>query len=379
MPRAKSAQPAYQFHFSGQARVTLDGKDFYLGKHSSPESYAKYYALLAEYNANGRKAPQPPASDPEKADEKPKCFLDAKSDAEHLGDDPTCIRGVTADFRNRVLVKYDQSKGHYYAFLRVIELLEKRHGDESPDTFGPRKLEAMRDTFVARNLSRTYVNELVTKVIRIFRHGVSRELVLPERIVALESLPALKRGECREGKKRPKVKLETVKLTLPLLSKVVQDMVKLQLATAMRPSEMFRMTLAQIDRSGETWFYRPDSHKTEHHEKQKAIALSSQAVEILQPYLSRGKKELLFRTRHGNPWNKDAYCRAVVRACEKGMIERWTPYALRHAAAQYVRDALGAEAAQAILGHSRLSTTEIYAQASEALAAKAAEAIPAVG
>lgn len=379
MARSKSAQPAYQFHFSGQARVTLDGKDFYLGKHSSPESYAKYYALLAEYNANGRKAPQQPPSDPEKAGEKRNGSLDGSSDAEHLGEKPIRIRDVTADFRNRVLVKYDENQGHYYAFLRVLELLEKRHGNESPDTFGPRKLEAMRDAFVADRLSRNYINRLVSRVIRIFRHGVSRELVHPDRIVALESLPGLQRGECREGKKRQKVKLETVKLTLPLLSKTVQDMVKLQLATAMRPSEMFRMTLAQIDRSGETWFYRPDSHKTEHHGKQKAIPLSSQAVEILQPYLFRGEDELLFRTRYGNPWIKDAYRRAVVRACEKAKVDRWTPYALRHAAAQYVRDALGAEAAQAILGHSRLSTTEIYAQASEALAAKAAEAIPAVG
>jgi hypothetical protein len=54
MPRQKSVQLAYQFHVSGQARVALCGKDFYLGVHDTDESCVRYYALLEEYNANGR-------------------------------------------------------------------------------------------------------------------------------------------------------------------------------------------------------------------------------------------------------------------------------------------------------------------------------------
>ncbi len=57
MPRPRSAMPAYRFHVSGQAVVTLAGKDFYLGPHNSPESQAKYLALLQEYNANGKQSP----------------------------------------------------------------------------------------------------------------------------------------------------------------------------------------------------------------------------------------------------------------------------------------------------------------------------------
>lgn len=41
MPRPKSTAPAYQFHVSGQAVVRLDYQDFYLGKHGTPESYAR--------------------------------------------------------------------------------------------------------------------------------------------------------------------------------------------------------------------------------------------------------------------------------------------------------------------------------------------------
>jgi len=57
MPRQKSDAPAYRYHISGQARVTLEDKDFLLGEYDSPQSKAKYYALLAQYNANGKKAP----------------------------------------------------------------------------------------------------------------------------------------------------------------------------------------------------------------------------------------------------------------------------------------------------------------------------------
>ena len=49
---------ADRYHVSGQAVVTLAGKDFYLGKHDTPESRARYHALLAEYNGNGLQAPE---------------------------------------------------------------------------------------------------------------------------------------------------------------------------------------------------------------------------------------------------------------------------------------------------------------------------------
>ena len=58
MPRPRSSAPAYQFHVSGNAKVRLAGKDFYLGSHGSPESYARYHALLAEYNAYGKRIPE---------------------------------------------------------------------------------------------------------------------------------------------------------------------------------------------------------------------------------------------------------------------------------------------------------------------------------
>ena len=36
-------------HPSGQARIRLDGKQLYLGKHQSPESLARYDALREDW------------------------------------------------------------------------------------------------------------------------------------------------------------------------------------------------------------------------------------------------------------------------------------------------------------------------------------------
>lgn len=67
-------------------------------------------------------------------------------------------------------------------------------------------------------------------------------------------------------------------------------------------------------------------------------------------------------------WTREAYTRAVARACERAVAEgairadeAWTPHALRHSAGTRVRRACGLEAARAVLGHSmRGGVTDVY-------------------
>jgi hypothetical protein len=55
---ARVRTPSYRLHKpSGQAVVTLKGRDFYLGRHGSPESRAEYDRLVGEWLANGRRLP----------------------------------------------------------------------------------------------------------------------------------------------------------------------------------------------------------------------------------------------------------------------------------------------------------------------------------
>src|SRR5262245_11468911 len=54
MPRSPRT-PSYRHHKpSGQAVVTLNGRDHYLGAFGSPESRARYDALIAEWLTAGR-------------------------------------------------------------------------------------------------------------------------------------------------------------------------------------------------------------------------------------------------------------------------------------------------------------------------------------
>jgi hypothetical protein len=59
MPR-RPITPSYRLHKpSGQAVVTLNYQDKYLGPHGSPESRAAYDRLIAEWLANGRRSVVP--------------------------------------------------------------------------------------------------------------------------------------------------------------------------------------------------------------------------------------------------------------------------------------------------------------------------------
>jgi hypothetical protein len=47
---------SYRIHKpSGQAVVTLNGRDFYLGKYGSTESHTEYDRLIAEWLSHGRR------------------------------------------------------------------------------------------------------------------------------------------------------------------------------------------------------------------------------------------------------------------------------------------------------------------------------------
>ena len=59
LSKRKTRTPSYRLHKpSGQAVVTLDGRDFYLGCHNTKASRAEYDRLIAEWLASGRRLPR---------------------------------------------------------------------------------------------------------------------------------------------------------------------------------------------------------------------------------------------------------------------------------------------------------------------------------
>jgi len=65
MPKLSLSYPKYRFHrASGQAVVTIDGRDFYLGPHGSRTSKVAYDRKIAEWLAGGRHLPDSSPSAP---------------------------------------------------------------------------------------------------------------------------------------------------------------------------------------------------------------------------------------------------------------------------------------------------------------------------
>jgi len=63
----------------------------------------------------------------------------------------------------------------------------------------------------------------------------------------------------------------TVEATMAHLCDVVKDMIRLQLLTGMRPSEVCAIKPADVDRSADVWEYRPGGHQTEHHGRERIV------------------------------------------------------------------------------------------------------------
>jgi hypothetical protein len=62
----------------------------------------------------------------------------------------------------------------------------------------------------------------------------------------------------------------------------------------MRPGEVVLMRTMDINTSGAIWEYRPESHKTEHHEKDRVIFVGPASQAILKPWLRTDLGAYLF-------------------------------------------------------------------------------------
>lgn len=255
------------------------------------------------------------------------------------------------------------------------------------DSFGPGELKQVRQKMIDLKWARGTVNRHIQRVRRMFRWGVEQQLVRPETLASLQSVPDLRKGRSAAKETTPiaSVPLAILEATLARLDSTVRAIVEIQLYADMRPGETVIMRPCDIDRSGETWLYVPHTHKTEHHDQDRRIYLGPKARALLAPLILRcpDERAWLFPSRasgrygsRATHWTVSGIRKAIREACkQEPALPRWHPNQLRHTQATLIRQQFGAEAAQAILGHANLSTTEIYAEKSDALARATAEKI----
>lgn len=386
--------PSYRLHKqSGQAIVTLsDGlgnrRDVLLGKHDAPESKAEYERVILEWLANAGRPPR----------------IDGPAD-------------ITV---NELIVAYWQHAVEYYGFERrgrtgmeeclkaALRILKELYGDTPAREFGPLALKACRQCMIEKDWSRLYINRQVQRLCRLFKFAVAEEL-LPEIVadrngnqrhvyLALKAVEGLRRGQAgsRETHEVRPVPQEHIDVSLPKMPSVIQAMVQFQLMVGCRPTEVCIVRPIDIDmRNAACWIFTPQFHKTEHHGHERKILIGPRAQEVLRPWLGtkvdghcfspaesemrrnaikkasrqtpmtpsqaqrRPKKNR--KRPHRDHYDATSYRNAIWRACDKAKCPRWSPNRLRHNRATELR-CHGLDVTKTILGHTKVETTQIYAE-----------------
>jgi len=375
---------------SGQAVVKLGWRFVYLGPYGSEAAAQKYRRVVAEWQAAGGQV---------------------------------AVAVLTVD---HVIAGYWRHAEVYYrkndrptSELSVVRLamkpLHELYGSLPASEFGPLKLKACRERMIDQGLARTTINGFVSRIRQAFRWAVENELVPGEVLEALRAVSGLKRGRSRAKEPEPvrPVDRGAVEAVLPHVSRQVAAMIELQWLTGMRPQEVVQMRMAELDRGGRVWLYRPREHKVEHHGMDRVIPVGPKAQAVLVPFLSLDPQAALFspqdaekerraamraarktklwpshrsevrrarRRERGSEvqalrecYDTNSYRRAIARGCEAAGIPQWSPNQLRHAAATRIRKEMGIEAAQVVLGHRQLETTQVYAEVNQARAVEVME------
>lgn len=366
MPRtAGVSTPQYRQHrASGQAIVTIAGRDHYLGPWKSKTSRIEYDRLIGEWLAAGRPtAPAPSISD--------------------LTITEVAIAYVK--FAVMFYVKDGKQTTEVDCIKSALRILRKRYGDTSAAMFSPLSLKALQQAMVDEEWSRGFINKQICRLRRAFRWAVSESMIPVTTWQTLTSVTGLKRGKTAARETTPVGPVDdaVVEATLPYLPPVVADMVRLQRLTGCRPGEVCAIRPCNIDTSRKVWSYRPQSHKTQHFGRERRIFIGPKAQDILRPYLLRATDACCFQPRHAEHkgyYDTRTYYHAIQRTVARinrerreqdpnaDMVPHWHANQLRHSAATEIRQRFGLEAAQVALGHSNADVTQIYAERDYGLA-----------
>ena len=374
MSVARRRVPKYR-HYKPKnlAVVRVDGRDFYLGPYDSPQSWEKYHRLLAERLASPR---------------------GESLDRDRRVDHGLAIKDLMLAylrFAEGYYVKNGKPTDERYCIRAALRPLRQLYGDAAVSDFGPLALKAVRSTLVANDNCRGVVNQQVSRIRRMFKWGVENELVRVEVYQALLTVAGFRKNRSPARETIPVGPISTADIEAPLrlLSPVLKAMIDFQRLTGCRPGEVCILRPCDLDRSRPTWCYRPESHKTEHHERERRVFVGPAAQAVLIPWLNRGSDAFCFNpresaqyerarsgeaksqkqkakqpriSRRGTRYTTDSYRRAIERACKKADCTPWSPNQLRHTRGTELRSRFGLEAAQTVLGHDKADITQIYAE-----------------
>lgn len=257
MPKKPRKIPSYCHHkASGQAVVRINGRDHYLGLYGSEESHERDHRTIAEHCGSGNSANA------------------SQLVAASRRADLTIVELMAAYFESAktYYVKNGKPTSEQTSIRLALRPLKAMYGGTPVIEFGPLALEAVRQRMIDSRITRTRINQHIGRIRRMFKWGVSKELVPVAVLQALSTVEGLRRGRSNAKESKPvrPVAWEHVEATLPGLPRQIQAMIQIQHLVGCRPEEITVMRPCDISRRDqEVWEYVPDSHKTEHHNRQR--------------------------------------------------------------------------------------------------------------
>lgn len=323
---------------TGQAYVRWQGRPKYFGKFGTDAAMRKYWAWVAEI-ANGVKMP--------------------------AGVIATCL--VADLFRlyreQHNLDRWQQSR------MNNLEEFSGIHHFSTAE-YGPLAFEEhRRDLLSTGTRCARQVNDLMQFAQRIFRWGVSRQLVPLEVWTMLKTVERLKPHESpKQTVRRKPVAAAIVAATLPYLSDHCADMVRLIVATGARPGEILSLKAEEIVKSYQArpgwWFAEKAKHKTASRGKRRWVEFPPECHALLLrrwpgacgfffPVLCPRKGMTLHYT-------VAALRQALGHACDRAKVERFSPYQLRHMTLTDIAGREGLARAAEVAGHDPRVTESHY-------------------
>jgi integrase len=373
MPRRRKGElPGYRHHKpSGLAVVTLPDptaprgtRDHYLGAYGSPESHQRYADLTAHLlpstspGGPPRPFPVPPRG--------------------------LTVRQLYEAFLHHAWTYYRRADGSPTGevgnYRDAFKDLLQRWGTIPADQLTRAHLVAVRDALIARKLARSTINARVNKIRHVYRWACQEEPPLvgdavTSGLLLLRPLP-LGRSLARDSAPVLPVPDLHLALVLPVLPAVIRSMLLLQRLSGMRPREVRTLTPGMVNTEDpQLWIVDFGKlHKTAHHGKPRRVILGQEEIALLSSWV-RWEEALVpvFRPQYATPkrkprkginpgYTKRAYNRAVERACLRTGIPPWSPGQLRHTTATELRRLYGLEYTAKVLGHSKVETTQVYAE-----------------
>lgn len=172
-------RPTYQLHRkSGQARTYIDGTDYYLGPHGSPESYQQFDDLVAKWLSTGQ-----------------------VGSYQARVDDLAILFTEHADAYYRKPT--GKPTGEASNIRQALRPLIAKFGTSLARDFSPKRFKDYREKLIADGICRTSINRHAARIRGMFRWAAENDHVPVTVWQSLTAVKALAAGRTQAAESEP--------------------------------------------------------------------------------------------------------------------------------------------------------------------------------